>query len=30
MAAISVVGLVAITMLMRVWKGELLVGKHLS
>ena len=30
MAAISVIGLVATTMLMRLWKGELLVGKHLS
>ena len=30
MAAISVAGLVAITTLMRLWKGELLVGKHLS
>jgi len=30
MAAISVAGLVAITTLMRLWKGELLVGKHLT
>ena len=30
MAAISVAGLVAITLLMRLWKGELLVGKHLT
>jgi MFS transporter, PPP family, 3-phenylpropionic acid transporter len=30
MAVISAAGLVAITMLMRLWKGELLVGKHLS
>jgi PPP family 3-phenylpropionic acid transporter len=30
MTAISVAGLVAITTLMRLWKGELLVGKHLS
>ncbi|HEY2873764.1 MAG TPA: MFS transporter, partial [Reyranella sp.] len=30
MTAISAIGLVAILMLMRLWKGELLVGKHLS
>jgi PPP family 3-phenylpropionic acid transporter len=30
MTAISAIGLVAILMLMRLWKGELLVGKHVS